>query len=146
MKLFGHPVHPLMIHFPTALLPMDLVMTILFYKTGNPSFYEAGFYSLVGAAVIGIVAMLTGLVDLLNIPRSDKNAIAAGLYHSFLNGSIILVFAVIAFKAWQEFPSPYAAGLGGIVLKGILVALLFFGNYIGGNLIYRHHIGITKMD
>lgn len=145
MKLFDHPVHPLLIHFPTALLPMDLALSILYYTSGNISFYQAGFYSLVGGVVIGLLAALTGLLELFIIPKTDKKAITLALYHGFLNGAIIAIFAVITYKAWQIFPSPYFADEKGIIIKAILVISLFVGNYMGGRLIYKYHIGIKKL-
>lgn len=143
MKLFNHPVHPLLIHFPTALLPMDLGLTALFQYTGDPSYYQAGVYCLVAGAAVGILAMVTGLVDLLSIPRSDKQALALALYHGFVNGLLIFIFAVFAYKAWQVFPTPVLAGTYGLLIKGILVIALFIGNYLGGRLIYTYHIGIN---
>src|SRR5215204_438522 len=143
MKLFGHPIHPLLIHFPTALLPMDLVLSTLYYSTGNLSFYQASAYCLWAGASLGLLAMLAGLIDLLAIPRSNKQAMALALYHSFLNGLIILIFAVIAYKSWQMFPSTTFDGVTGLVVKGILVFALFIGNYMGGRLIYTYYIGIN---
>ncbi len=143
MKLFGHPTHPLLIHFPTALLPMDLVFTVLYRSTGNASFYPAGVYCLIAGSVLGLPAMVTGLIDLLAVPRSDKKAIALGLYHGFANGLLILVFAVLAYKTWQVFPLPYFVGTKGILIKGLLLLSLFVGNYLGGRLVYTHHIGIN---
>ena len=144
MKLFDHPVHPLLIHFPTALLPMDLAMNVLYNITGNTSFYEAGFYSLIGGVAIGLLAVLTGVLELFTIPKTDKKAIALALYLGFLNGFIIVIFAIITYKAWQIFPSPYLTDKKGIIIKAILVIFLFVGNYMGGRLIYKHHIGIGE--
>ena len=87
--------------------------------------------------------MIAGLIDLLAIPRSNKQAMALALYHSFLNGLIILIFAVIAYKSWQMFPSTTFDGVTGLVVKGILVFALFIGNYMGGRLIYTYYIGIN---
>ncbi|RYY00468.1 MAG: DUF2231 domain-containing protein [Gammaproteobacteria bacterium] len=142
MKLFGHPVHPLLIHFPTALLPMDLGLSVLYYTTDNASFYQAGAYCLWAGAALGLVAAVTGLIDFIAIPRTDKTAVALALYHGFLNGSLILIFAVIAYKSWQSFPLPFLPGIKGLVIKSVLVVALFVGNYLGGRLIYTHHIGI----
>ena len=143
MKLLGHPIHPLLIHFPTALLPMDLGLSVLYLSTGNESFYQAGTYCLWAGAVLGLLAMATGIVDLTSLPRSNKKAFTLGLYHGFVNGGLLLVFAVIAYKAWQVFPSPFLAGKTGVVLKAVLVFSLFVGNYLGGRLIYTYHIGIN---
>jgi uncharacterized membrane protein len=146
MRVFGHPVHPLLIHFPTALLPMDLVMSVLYLQTENESYYHAGFYCLCGAAITGIIAMIAGLLDLYNVPKSDTKALTVALYHGFINGLIILTFAIIALKCWQKFPSAYFADKTGVIVKAILVFVLFIGNYLGGRLIYNHHIGIVKKD
>ena len=143
MKLFGHPVHPLLIHFPTALLPMDLALSLLYSSTNNASFYQAGTYCLCAGSAIGLLAMVTGLIDLMAIPRTEKKAIALALYHGFVNGLIILIFTVIALKAWQVFPQPYLVGTAGLVGKGVLVFTLFVGNYLGGQLIYAYYIGIN---
>ena len=143
MKLFGHPVHPLLIHFPTALLPMDFGLSALHAFTGNTSFYQAGVYCLLAGAGLGLLAMMTGIIDLAAIPRSDKKAMALALYHAFVNGLLISIFAVIAYKAWQVFPTPSVADTKGIAIKGILVIALFVGNYLGGRLIYTHHIGLN---
>ncbi|SDF59546.1 DUF2231 domain-containing protein [Chitinophaga filiformis] len=143
MKLFGHPVHPLLIHFPTALLPMDLGLTILHYTTGNFTYYQAGAYCLWTGALLGLLAVIAGIIDMTAIPRTNKKAITLALYHGFLNGLLLLIFAIIAWKSWQAFPTPFLAGKVGVVVKGILVIALFAGNYMGGKLIYRHHVGIN---
>jgi uncharacterized membrane protein len=142
MKLFGHPIHPLFIHFPTALLPMDLALSILSNVRGDASFATAGFYCLAAGALTGFAAMLTGLLDLLQIPKENKAAWASGLYHGFVNGCIMLIFAVIAWRAWQQYPQLGPATTGVILVKSILILALFAGNYIGGKLIYQYHIGI----
>jgi uncharacterized membrane protein len=125
---------------------MDLAMTILYNQTGNPSFYQAGFYSLAGGVILGLLAVITGLLELTNVKAGDKKMLATILYHGFLNGSIILIYAIIAWKAWEVFPDPYLIGMKGIITRSILVISLFAGNYLGGQLIYKHHFGIEKQN
>ncbi len=143
MKLLGHPVHPLFIHFPTALLPMDLVLSVLYHATGNQSFYHAGFYCLAGGVLAGLPAILSGLIELITMPKGNKHAITLALYHGCMNGTILLLFAIICYKAWKIFPEIYLASTNGIFVKAFLVIALFAGNYMGGKLIYKHHIGIN---
>jgi uncharacterized membrane protein len=144
MKLFGHPVHPLFIHFPTALLPMDAALTCLYSATGNSTYYAAGAYCLWAGAALGLLAMVAGLIDSLRIRRSDKPALLLALYHGFLNGTLLLVFAVIAYRSAQLFPAPVLAGPKGVLIKCILVLALFLGNYLGGKLIYTYCVGIDN--
>jgi uncharacterized membrane protein len=141
MKLFGHPIHPLLVHFPTALLPMDLLLSILHYTRNNESFGLAGVYCLWAGVTAGLLTIVTGILDLVAIPRNNKAAWAQGLYHGAVNTTILLVFAALAYKAWQNYPAvPTSAG--NLIVKAILVCGLFVGNYLGGRLIYKHFIGI----
>jgi uncharacterized membrane protein len=143
MKLLGHPIHPLLVHFPTALLPMDLLLSILHYTRNDESFGLAGLYCLWAGVAAGLLAVITGITDLVAIPKDNKAAWAQGLYHGAINTTIILVFAAMAYKAWQAYPAVQTSAVT-LILKGILVCGLFIGNYLGGRLIYKHFIGIER--
>jgi uncharacterized membrane protein len=143
MKLFGHPLHPLFIHFPTALLPMDFVLSLLNYLKGDVSFAQAGFYCLIGGVLTGIAAVLTGLLALTDVPKGDKQALGSSLVHGFVNGFLMLVFGVIAYREWQHYPQLPAVTKTTLLVKGILIVALFIGNYLGGRLIYQHFIGLN---
>ena len=146
MRLFGHPVHPLFIHFPPALLPADFVLSVLAYTQHQEHFLFAGFYCLAGGVVIGIFALITGLLDFFSIPKTDKPAIGTALIHGFVNGLIILIFAVIAYKEFQTYPQLTMPSTAGLIIKGILVVALFAGNYLGGKLIYQHLVGTRQTN
>ena len=144
MKLFGHPVHPMLIHFPTALLPMDLALSVIFWLRGDANVYEAGAYCLWAGSALGLLAVLTGLVDLIAIPRTNKKGLALALIHGCLNGILLLTYGVIAYKSWQAFPLPYFSGSAAVAVKSMLVVGLFIGNFLGGRLIYAYYIGIRS--
>jgi uncharacterized membrane protein len=140
MKIFKHPLHVMLIHFPTALLPMDLVLSYLFYSTGNESFGPAAFYCLIGGVVSGLLAGITGLIDLILI--KDKTAMAAALVHGGINLTAILVFSVFAYKGWKLYPQVQVPTLTVLAIKLVTVVFIFVGNYLGGRLIFKHHIAI----
>jgi uncharacterized membrane protein len=144
MRFFGHPIHPMIIHFPTALLPADLVLSCLHYYKNEPVYGQAAFFCLAGGVSLGILAALSGVLDLLYIPKENKQALAAGLVHGFVNGIIILFFAVFAYREWSAYPSIAAPGTASLITKGILVLILFGGNYLGGKLIYQYRVGVDK--
>ena len=144
MKVFGHPLHVMLIHFPVGLLPMEWVLSLLAYWYADASFATAAFYCLLGGVAAGYIAMLSGLFDLIAIPKENKPAINAALLHGLVNGAVILAYTVIAYKAWQGYPQVSTPSLLLLVLKALLVGCLLFGNFLGGNLIYKHHVGINK--
>jgi uncharacterized membrane protein len=142
MKFLGHPVHTMIIHFPTALLPMDLVLSCLFFKTGNESFGTAAFYCVTGAVLTGIIAMLTGVIDLVTFKPEQKQAMGTGLVHGFINGMVIIIYGVIVYKGWKAYPLVPLPTITMLVIKALAVLTLLVGNYYGGTLVYKHRIGI----
>jgi len=52
------------------------------------------------------------------------------------------VYSVFAYKAWQSYPQVPAPTLVSLLLKSLLVFCLLIGNFLGGKLIYQHHVGI----
>ena len=142
MKISGHPLHPLLVHFPTALFPMNLALGIIAYTSENPVFSQSAFFCLAGGAGMGILTVLTGLLDLVHISKSNKKAIATVIYHAGINAPVILIYTVLAYKEWNLYPAIPAPTVGNLVFKGVLVVILFAGNYFGGQLIYKFHAGI----
>jgi uncharacterized membrane protein len=144
MKIAGHPIHAMVIHFPAALLPMELGLSALAYHYSNTSFSQAAFYCLVAAVVIGFAAMLTGLIDLIGIPKEEKDALGTALVHGFINGIIILAYAIFAYRAWKSGSAEAIPSTAMLIVKLVLVIGLFAGNYFGGKLIYKYRIGLDK--
>jgi uncharacterized membrane protein len=97
----------------------------------------------VAGTVSGIAVVLTGVVDLLAIPRTEKQAFGTALTHGFINFTLICIYAVVAYKEWKLYPS-FPLGVGSLVFKAILTAALFAGNHFGGTLVYKYLIGTRK--
>ncbi|MER3471626.1 MAG: hypothetical protein C4330_09905 [Chitinophagaceae bacterium] len=146
MKIFGHPIHSMLIHFPTALLPMDLILSFLAYKNGTTSFTLAAFYCLAAGVLSGYLAMLIGLLDLIRIPKTNKPALGNGLIHGFLNFTVILVYRVLAWKGYKAYPNLESPTRTLIIFKAILIGALLAGNYSGGTLVYKYLIGTHQTD
>jgi len=145
MKIFRHPLHVMLIHFPAALFPADLVLTFLFYKTGNVSFGSAAFFCLLGGVCIGWLAAVTGFIDLALI-KNNTSAVNAAFLHGGVNAISLIGFSVLAYKSWKLYPAipdPSAITLG---VKLFFVLFLIIGNYLGGRLIFKHHIGIESNE
>ena len=142
MKFLKHPLHVMLIHFPSALLPADLVLSYLFYRTGTESFGSAAFYCLVGGVILGWLSGITGLIDLVLI--KDKNTMAAALIHGGINLTVVLVFSVFAYKSWNLYPQIQTPTIVILIVKLITIIFMLIGNYLGGRLIFKHHIAIEN--
>lgn len=138
-KLFGHPIHPMLIVFPLGLLATSFIFDIVFLATEARRFTEISFY-MIGAGIIGgLIAAVFGLVDFLAIP-SRTRAKRVGALHGITNVTVVGLFAV----SWAlRYADPMVPGALPIVLSGLGVALALVGGWLGGELVDRLGVGVS---
>ena len=106
----------------------------------------AAFFCMAGGVLIGLVAILTGIIDLLLITKDEKPARATAVIHGFINTTVLLFFGIFVYRGWQVYPELKMPEPETLIITALLVIVLFGGNYLGGKLILHHHIGIKKRE
>jgi uncharacterized membrane protein len=134
----GHPLHPMVVPFPIAFLVGALVADIVFSATTDPFWARAAFWLLAAGIVMGAVAAILGLVDFLSIPR--VRALTIAWVHFLGNGLAVLLAIWNVALRWGD-PAAAPGGLG-IALSAIVTAILIVTGWLGGELAYRHRIGV----
>jgi uncharacterized membrane protein len=87
-KLFGHPIHPMLVVFPLGLLATSLIFDVIYLATKDAKWTNMAFY-LIGAGVIGgLLAAVFGLIDWLAIPNGTR-AKMIGTWHGL--GNVVVV-------------------------------------------------------
>jgi uncharacterized membrane protein len=89
----GHPLHPILITAPVALLPTSLILDLMYLATKNKSYAEAAYYTMVGGYVGGAAAAVAGAGDYLTIPPKTHVKAMANL-HALLNVSMLGLYSV----------------------------------------------------
>src|SRR5690349_17870553 len=95
-KLFGHPIHQMLIVFPLGLLATAVAFDGLSYFTNNSRWTEMAFYMIGAGIVTGLIAAVFGWVDYFGIPAGTR-AKAIGLRHGL---GIILVLLLFGMSWW----------------------------------------------
>jgi len=145
MRVFGHPIHLMLIHFPAALFPMELVCYYIFYLRGNASFANASFYAIVGGVLLGWLAIVTGAIDVVMIKHNGALQ-AKALTHGSINMVVVLGYTVMAAIIYKDYPNLQVATLKMLVMKVSLNVLMLGGNYLGGNLVLKDKIGVIQSN
>jgi uncharacterized membrane protein len=139
-RLFGHPVHQMLIVFPLGLLATSLVFDIVYLATGTPKFAEISFWMIASGIIGGLLAAVFGLVDWLAIP-SGTRAKRIGALHGIGNVVVTGLFAV----SWLlRYGAPATPRVSYIVLSGLGVALALVTGWLGGELVDRLAIGVDE--
>lgn len=137
-KLFGHPVHPMLVVFPLGLFTTGVVFDIVFLLVDNPVMAIVSFWMITTGIVGGLLAAPFGLIDWLAIPNGTR-AKRIGLLHGLGNLVVMLLFII----SWSMRVGD-AVDPGGwafvLALAGIGLALVT--GWLGGELVGRLGIGV----
>lgn len=144
MKIFGHPIHIVLIHFPSALLPMDLVCSLIARFGGPGSFTDAAFFAAAGGVLCGWLAVVAGAFDLVPLVKEKPGSLNKALIHGSINTTVLLGFTVTAYISYRHFPELYPDSTLKLAIKAGLVFLLGVGNFLGGSLILQDKVAVKE--
>lgn len=139
VKLFGHPVHPMLVVFPIGLLATSVIFDIVFLATGNSLLAAVSFYMIAAGAVGGLLAAIFGFIDWLALPNGSR-AKNIGLWHGLGNFTIVVLFA-ISWLIRGAAPNFVPGGLA-LILSFAGLGLALITAWIGGELVYRLGVGV----
>jgi uncharacterized membrane protein len=136
----GHPLHPMVVPFPIAFFVAAFLTDIAFAKTGQAGWATASVW-LLGAGLVGAaLAAILGLTDFLGEPRI--RALRPAWLHMIANVVAVLLELVNLYLRLGQNVADAAVPPGGLVLSGLVVVLLLFSGWMGGELVYRGRVGV----
>jgi uncharacterized membrane protein len=139
-KLFGHPIHPMLIPFPLGLLGTAVLFDLIDLIGGNwYSLSRAAFYMIAAGIIGGLLAAVFGAIDWFAIPSGTRAKRIATL-HGLGNVVIVVLFAV-AWLLRKDDPPKDASGLP-IVLQIVGLLLAVVTGWLGGELVDRLGVGV----
>jgi uncharacterized membrane protein len=137
-KLFGHPIHQMLIAFPLGLLAMALIFDLIALAAGWPKLHEAAYYMIGAGVVSGLLAAVFGLVDWIAIPGQTR-AKRVGALHGGGNVVVVLLFAM---SWWLRRDVPAEPELLAIVIAGVAAVIATVTAWLGGELVDRLGVGV----
>jgi uncharacterized membrane protein len=139
VKIFGHPLHPMLIVFPLGLLVMALIFDVLYLVTQQTTFALVAFYDIAAGIIGGFIAAVFGFLDWLAIPGGTR-AKRIGLLHGVGNVVVVSLFAIswlIRLNDPNRIP-----GTSGFLLALLAVLLGTVTGWLGGELVDRLGVGV----
>ncbi len=142
-KIMGHPIHPMLVVFPIGLYITSFVFDLVYLSTGNPFWFRMAFWTMVGGLVGNLAAAIPGFLDYLTLPpRTETRQIAT--YHMGIGVTLaILYFANILLRDWgiiAENMKPWSV----VILNLVGVLLIGLQGWLGGELVYKHGVGVEE--
>src|SRR5262245_36214647 len=139
-KLFGHPIHQMLVALPLGLLATALLFDVMHLITANGYWSEIAYWIIAAGVVTGLLAAPFGFIDWLSIP-SGTRAKRIGAVHGAGNVIVVLLFAT----SWilrgdaPRAPEPLALGL-----SWVAAGMALCTGWLGGELVDRLAVGVDE--
>ena len=139
-KLFGHPVHPILIVFPLGLLATSVIFDVIYLVTDHAHLSEVAYWMIVAGVIGGVVSAPFGLIDWLAIPAGTR-AKRIGAWHGMGNVVVLLLFALSWYMRANAAGPP---GTLAYVCAFLGAALALLTGWLGGELVDRLGVGVDS--
>lgn len=140
MRLFGHPVHPMLVAFPIALLALTPIWDGLAWAGVLKDGRTTAYYSEAAGLIAAGLAAIPGFADLIKIPQAESANAKAALIHAGIALTMLSLFGIaFAFRGG-------AAGSPSTLVLGLEVAgalCLAVTGWFGGELVFRRGVGVS---
>jgi uncharacterized membrane protein len=140
IKVLGHPVHPMLIVLPLALLSTAAVFDVLYVVTGNADLATFAYWAVLVGIIGGLLAAIFGAIDWMAIPKEMRARRIGGL-HGAGNVAVVLLFGV----SWlaRGGSGPYLPATLPMLLAVAAVVIALGTAWLGGELVYRLRVAVN---
>lgn len=138
--MFGHPLHPAVVHFPLALL-LSATLADFVWLTGLTSDTHVGAVLMAGGLIAGLIAMAAGLIDFAKL---DQVLVPHAVRHMATVGLAWLGYAIALYLRRDSVLVSAQLGTATIVVSIASALVLAVGGWLGGRLVYTFGAGVSK--
>lgn len=140
MSIMGHPIHPMLIHFPVAAL-LGVIFTDIGYIATGDLFWARVSLWLAGVGMVGgCISGTAGMIDLVFVQQIRKLVIA--WCHALLAVMLLSLATLNWLLRMGDSPEilimPWGLYLS--LLTGMLIGLT---SLMGGEMVYHHAVGVS---
>ena len=135
----GHPIHATLVSFPIVCFTLALLTDIAYWQTGNLMWQHFSAWLLLVGLLIGALAAIAGLIDLLS--RRPLRRLGLAWAHGI--GNLIVLLLAFVNSLVHAGDGWTAVVPWGLVLSAVTVALMLVTGWLGGSLVFRLGVGVT---
>lgn len=139
----GHPLHPMMIHFPVAALLGLVAADLAFFWTLDHFWWRAGLWLAGVGAFGGWIASVAGLIDLLTVAQIRRKVTA------WCHALLAVMMLSLASLNWvlrvgREPDDAYV--VWGLALSLLTAGMISLAAFLGGRLVYEHAVAVIGQE
>ncbi|HET9811318.1 MAG TPA: DUF2231 domain-containing protein [Sphingomicrobium sp.] len=136
-KIGDHPIHPMLIPFPIVCFVGTFVTDIVYTRNHDAGWATASHWLLIIGLVMAALAAAAGLTDFLGDDRIRR--LGDAVKHMLANVTAVVLELV---NLILRLTDPGFIDSTGVYISGIVVLILLYSGWKGGDLVYRHRVGV----
>jgi uncharacterized membrane protein len=142
MRIFGHPVHPMLVHFPIVFWTVAVVAYVASALGVTEPIDTLAKFANGAGLIMAMLAMIAGVMELRTID-SNSEAMRVATWHMMIMATAwtcFLVALILPVSTGPDRPAGYlvtACALAGFLLMAI-------GGWLGGRLVYEFGIAVKE--
>lgn len=139
--MFGHPLHPAVVHFPLGLL-LSATCADLLWALGVTSDTHVGAIMMAGGLIMGLIAMGAGMFDLTKL---DQSLVPHAMQHMVAVGTAWAGYAIALYLRKESLVADAPLASPTIILSIASAVVLALGGWLGGRLVYTFGAGVSAV-
>lgn len=136
-KIATHPIHPMLVPFPIVCFIGTLITDIVYTRNHDAGWATASHWLLGAGLVMAALAAAAGLTDYLGDERVRR--LSDALKHMLANVTAVVLELVNLILRLRN--DDFIASTG-VYISVVVVLILVYSGWKGGDLVYRHGIGV----
>ena len=136
-KIADYPIHPMLIPFPIVCFIGAFVTDVVYTRNYDSGWATASHWLLGIGLVMAALAAVAGLTDYLGDERLRR--LGDALKHMLANVTAVVLELV---NLLLRLNNPDFIPSAGVYISAIVVLILLYSGWKGGNLVYRHGAGV----
>lgn len=141
LRIAGHPVHPMLVHFPICSWTVAAAAEIAGWITHGEVWWQIGFAAQGLGVITATLAMVAGVADYAGLARGHPAQGTANM-HMLAMGLAWLMF--VTSLALRGMPTGVAPPVWASMATACGFGALAIGGWLGGRLVYGFGVGVRR--
>jgi uncharacterized membrane protein len=145
MRLLGHPIHPMLVHFPIVFWTVAAAAYVADAADLGEGAAAIAMYSNGAGLIMAMLAMIAGLLELRSIEGRSRTMQVA-TWHMMLMATAWICFVLALVLPISAGPNVdhSTASLAGVASAVVGFLLMGAGGWLGGRLVYEFATGVKN--
>lgn len=132
----------MLIALPLGLWTFSFICDLIFFFVhSSPTWSVLAWYTMAGGVIGALFAAIPGFIDWLSLTPGTKTK-TIGTYHMVVNLVAVVLYALNWYWRWRQ----QTLSAGPVALSFVLILLLCISGWLGGELVYKHKVGVSSSD